>query len=500
MAVDPDRLKKLPNELFDQLLTYLDLPSIRNLRLASKQHAAKCLSAAFFKYYREQETDLTPRSLLRLRQITSHHPLGGAVKRLTVVAVYHDPSCLLMRIRRLRDPLRRTDKPRIVEYHKELSNRMSQLYSIISTRAEQHGQFSDDIISSLSHVLKTLGSVDTLKLTARVIRAPFEKDNPEPSSSSQFVNWNCLWKDCHRLLRLVTSAMSKSAVEVATFSVFNDCFGKVQSRAFLDLNKDLNNLQFLSQSGSKIKTLKLTFSTATQIPETVDIISTSDGSMQHLRPVRIACSAEPARSSENFPGVAGFLNQTPNLRALELSMYNTLEGAPWVYSNLFGDVAKTVRLPELRRLTLRGIWATPSFVLLFLRNHPDLTRVDLREVHITGGTWEPILRHLESMPKLAELHLENLWSGSEHLLNLLPKNPVFDDGNRGSGCSYPIKNGALVHTRDVSVDELKEGLSFVRSRGSSRGKGSRFLMKWIQRRKKDYGPPKQPYVNSRALV
>lgn len=214
----------------------------------------------------------------------------------------------------------------------------------------------------------------------------------------------------------------------------------------------------------------------------------------------MACSDNSAKANENFPGVAGFLNQTPNLESLDLFMYNTLEGAPWVYSNLFSDVAKTVRLPQLRRLTLRGIWASPSSVLLFLRNHPDLTRVDLREVHITGGTWEPILRHLESMPKLAELHLENLWSGSEHLLNLLHKNPAFDDGKRGYGYSYPIKNGAMVHTRDIGVVELKEGLSFVKSRGSSRGKGSRYLMKWIQQRKIDYGPPEQPYVNSRVAA
>lgn len=228
MAVDRDRLEQLPNELFDQLLAYLDLPSIKNLRLASKQHAAKCLSPAFFEYYREQETDLTPFSLRRLRQITSHHALGCAVKRLTVVALYHDPSCLLMRIRRLRDPLRRPDRPRIVEYHKELSARMGQLHGIMVVRHGQHGQFSDDIVASLSQVLETLGSLDVLKLTARVRRAPFEKDNLEPSSSVRFVNWNCLWADCHRLLRLVTSGMSKSGVEVATFSVFDDCFGKVQ--------------------------------------------------------------------------------------------------------------------------------------------------------------------------------------------------------------------------------------------------------------------------------
>lgn len=101
------------------------------------------------------------------------------------------------------------------------------------------------------------------------------------------------------------------------------------------------------------------------------------------------------------------------------------------------------------------------------------------------------------MPKLATLHLENLWSGSEHLLNLLPKDPVFQDSERVPGNFYPTRHGAMVHTRDIGVEELKKGLDFVKSRGSSRGKGSRHLMQWIQKRKLDYGPPEDPYVGSR---
>lgn len=235
----------------------------------------------------------------------------------------------------------------------------------------------------------------------------------------------------------------------------------------------------------------------TFVPPTTDVIFTSDGSMKHLPAVRIPTSEMQARAHENFPGVALFLRQTPNLEALDLFLYNTLEGAPWTYSNLFSHIAQTVHLPKLRRLTLRGIWTTPNSLLLFLRTHPDLTHIDLREVHVTGGTWEPILKNLVSMPSLAELHLENLWSGSEHLLNLQPKNPVYDDKERAPGRSYPTRNGTMVHTRDISVEELKDGLEFVKSRGSSRGKGSRHLMKWIQQRKMEYGPPEEPYANSR---
>lgn len=235
----------------------------------------------------------------------------------------------------------------------------------------------------------------------------------------------------------------------------------------------------------------------TVVPPTNDIVFSSDGIMKHLPAVRIPTSETRARAESNFPGVARFLRQTPNLEALDLFLYNTLEGAPWAYSAMFNNISTIVHLPQLRRLTLRGIWATPTSLLLFLRNHPDLTQIDLREVHVSGGTWEPILKHFQTMPRLTKLHLENLWSGSEHLLNLQPQNSMYDDEKKIPGHYFPTRHGTMVHTRDISVEEIKDGLDFVKSRGSSRGKGSRHLMKWIQQRKIDYGPPEEPYVNSR---
>lgn len=227
MADAYDRLSALPNELYDQVLSHLDLLSTKRLRLASPLHARKCLSPAFLAYYHEQETDLTPASLQRLLDITAHTALGPAVRRLTVVAVFHNPSGLLAKIRRLRHPNRR---PRTTEIgavlNGELLSLIGQLYKIMSIRHEQQAQFSDDIVESLSRVLGNLRSVDTLRLTTRLLRPAH--DYIDRACRNQGVNWNCLWADCHLLLKIVTSAMSMSRINVTTFSIFNDCFGKVQ--------------------------------------------------------------------------------------------------------------------------------------------------------------------------------------------------------------------------------------------------------------------------------
>ncbi|POS74747.1 hypothetical protein DHEL01_v206864 [Diaporthe helianthi] len=499
MASARDRLRALPNELYNQVLSHLDLVSMKRLRLTSQPHARKCLSPAFLEFYKYQETDLTATSLQRLREITIHPALGPAVKRLTVVAVFYNPSSLLLAIRRLRDPLRGTWTETIPvdpnARNKELLDKIGQLYKIMSIRHEQQGQFSDEIVDALSHILGNLGSLDVLKLTARVIRPDLDK--ADQSVNARGVNWNCLWADCNRVFKLATCAMTMSQVHVKTFSVFTDCFGKIQSRVLNSLNTDLSNVDSISHTGASIKSLNLGLSTATVVPVTSDIIFHKDGSMKHLAPVRIATTETRGRTEDNFPGVAAFLQQTPNLEALDLYMYNTMDGAPWAYSGIFSHISKTVHLPKLRRLALRGIWTKQSDLLLFLHNHPHLTHIDLRELHVNGGPWEPILKHLQSMPDLASMHLENLWGGSEHLINLQPVNPLYGREERIPGQFYPTRNGTMIHTRDIGVEEIKNGLEFVKSRGSSRGKGSRALFKWIQQRKIDYGPPEEPYTNPR---
>lgn len=214
--------------------------------------------------------------------------------------------------------------------------------------------------------------------------------------------------------------------------------------------------------------------------------------MDHRAARQLSSESIATRTPEDFLGIAAFLRQTPELEGLDLHMYNTLAGPPSAYDKVFMHIAKDVLLPKLRRLTLRGIRTTHDALLRFLRNHMDITVLDLREVHISGGTWETILKQFQHMPKLSKLHLENLWSGSEHLLNLKPANSMFDDGRRGPGYSYGTKNGTMVHTRDITLEELRQegGLKFLAIPGRSRGQGSRALMGWMVERAQAYGPPR----------
>lgn len=223
-----DYLLALPNELFGLILEHLNLNAIRKLRLISTQYADKCLCPAFKRYYSHQETDLTPSSLQRLFEITTHPTFGPAVNELTVVAVFYDPSSTIATIRTLRrhgslPPW--TSLSLSQERAQQILANTMRLSWIVGRRQEQQGQFIDDLVASLAHILANVGSFRSLRLTARVVRDPSRRDQ---SSTPGKMNWNVLWADCHRLFKIVALAMTASKVNIDTFSIFDECFGKVQ--------------------------------------------------------------------------------------------------------------------------------------------------------------------------------------------------------------------------------------------------------------------------------
>ncbi|KUI59979.1 hypothetical protein VP1G_07191 [Cytospora mali] len=487
MAQDP--FLALPNELFDVVLTCLDLSSIKMLRLTSTQYASKCLCPAFKRYYSHRMIDLTPFSVQRLLQLATHPVLGPAINDLTIVHVFYDPSTWINTINSLRRDEGTIPDPK--ELKRQFSVSTGHLAWLLSKRQQQQGQFIDDIVASLAQVLRNIGSLGSLRLGTCIVRQrTSDHFRLYDAAAPGGFNWNALWDDCHRLLKIVTLAMTRSKVNVDTLSVFDKCFGKVQSKFLTEISTDLTSRGFPEATGDKIKNLHLSFSTATVVLGS-DIAFMTHGSMIPLLSERLPEGVSSARDPENFPGVAAFLKLTPELESLDLYMYNTLDGPPRAYDIVFTHIAKEVLLPKLRRLTLRGIRTTKEALLLFLRNHPGITGLDLRDVHVSRGDWSPLLKHFQSMDKLSRLHLENCWSEPTHLLNLEPENKLFDDGKRGHGHSYSTKNGTMIHTRDITSEELRQegGLRFVKMKGSTRGKGSRTLMAWMKERREAYGPP-----------
>lgn len=218
-----DLFVALPNEVFEVVLTFLDLESLARLRLTSTRYAGKCLCPAFTRYYSHQETDLSASSLQRLLELSTHPVLGPAVDRVAIVAVYYDPSVHISKIRRLTT----IPFPSVPEAHvtRLLLDSTLDLSWVMSRRQEQQGQFVDDLVASFAQIFENLASLGSLELRTRIIGFRSTRPAVRPAAG---MNWNALWTDCHRLLRIMVLAMARSKISVDTLSIFDQSFGKVQ--------------------------------------------------------------------------------------------------------------------------------------------------------------------------------------------------------------------------------------------------------------------------------
>lgn len=146
-------------------------------------------------------------------------------------------------------------------------------------------------------------------------------------------------------------------------------------------------------------------------------------------------------------------------------------------------------LPSLEQCYLRGIYASEESMLQFLENHPRINQLDLREMTLTSGSWEPIFKHLGSrMPALTRLRLSSLRDENESLRNL---NSVWEEGSGAAdySSSYPCGGGLrMVHTREFDADDLKKGLEF-KPCTPGRALGSPQLRRWLMSRQAEYCPP-----------
>lgn len=488
LAQPPSRLlsKNLPAELFEAILSYLDLQSIKCLRLTSKSVASSCLGPTFLSYVATQHTDLSQLSLEHLQALTLHPVLGPVVKHVVVESVFFDSRWYKWHFNaRTKALVGHTDNERRDTEPDRGSAGMNE-YTL--------NWFLTGAVPYLANVFRGVGALDSLELKT-AIDGP--KASPQVPTTVNYLgqDWHGLWAHCHRATTVVLSAVAQSNVSISRLSLFAR---EVTSSNFyylregrisgynLTLLADSLASQDFSRAGSHIKVLHLPFSTYTPTP-VINPPNLTTSRLPLCIPVR---AIDPrSRNQNEFPGVARVLAFTPNLTDLFLSMYNTLKGEPHAYAAVFDAIAASVRLPHLEQLSLRGMWVSENALLRFLSAHKaHLQEINLCEIHLPAS-YDRAFRCMAEMPQLKRVHLENLFSRTK-LVNLLPVDPRFDNGKRGRGYSYLLRSptgGHLVYKRDLGLEEIRAGLKFVEP--ATRARGGQELMWWIKERKILYGPP-----------
>lgn len=534
--IDPRTLGqfgRLPVELFEMVLLHSDFPSIASLRLTSTTLAARCMSPAYKAHFAHQKTDLSLDSLLRLQLLSGHKQLAPTVQQITVTAVWYDTIVwekIVYHARRRHNPKDENDK-----WDNELTTKIAiaQIEKLALLQRVWQGQSDEKTAKALSLLFLGFPSINSLKLDARVVQYVPPPEQPGCDATREWiddrladaskqgnVDFISLWTACGRTLDIVTQALGYCLypISIPSLSIFDQCFGKVQagyySREFmrvLDPEQSFLNTNF-KETIAKVKHLVLPFSTVTFLPDSVGLHL----GVHHVGatpPVnRISCRPKQIHFGSVMPGgdhtpIPRFISLMPHLESLTLYMYNTLDGQPTVHHQLFEHLSNDVRLPELQRLEMKGIWCERTALVRFLRAHPTITDLTLREIHLHGpiSVWDTLFVSLKQRrPPLSKLYLENLYFGRGTLLGLNHRDKVYSSD---TDLSFKAKNKSqddIVYGRYATPVELREGVDLAARNteaGASeppptRGKGDRKFMAWKKQRLNDYGPPRAPAGNS----
>ncbi|KAL8942969.1 MAG: hypothetical protein Q9211_001170 [Gyalolechia sp. 1 TL-2023] len=434
-------LHRLPAELIDQIIKDLDINSIRLVCKALHNHTF----TSFKRLFANQKTNLTSKSLERLFQIANHPQLGTAVQSLTVLTPILDAS--------------------------ELDRINTIKRSLI--RAQE-------------------GNLDSVTIEPPVWRRHY----PPYTPAQLTFGWERAWVRTARVYRVVTQAIAYSGVIVAALHIYRD--SQQWSIATWDIDPHIPTFEGanLGRAAVSIKNISLGVSTNAETDDEpiernrielsgVDRAFYEDGLTRYIH--WVPSNEAPTVAEENYPGVARLLKQMPNLERLDLRLYRRLGNHPTSYVKLFSYIVNEVVLRSLRHCTLQGIYVNELLLLTFLRTHPGLETLQLREVHLLSGSWEKIFAHFCAMPSLQEVTLQNIWAPGLRLISLAPKHLPTISVDDDNPTAYQCSDGIMMHTRTFSQEEIsREKFEFAKGPGK-RPMQSPAFSRWVASRALEYG-------------
>ncbi|OOG00328.1 hypothetical protein ASPCADRAFT_158261 [Aspergillus carbonarius ITEM 5010] len=533
---NPERdngLQYLPAIPFEIILTYLDLESVKALRLTSPILAEKCIGPRFSKCIQQPVLDVSPQNLRNLLALARNHVLSKKVRSLTFLATILDPSRLERSIQSgkyiIWGPI--GSRSEYVKSEEELTpeglaNAKSDLLWLKEQQEARAKESSCETIQLLQLVFKEFGNVDSIHLDGMVVHRPTDTGPP------QFNNWYLFWVRAWDVFTFVMTAMVQSGVSTKKLDFYRGtcrcCIpaGKITSYALgfspTDLEvlfKGLQSLE-LSMSGEIRDDFDLAEEdTPREEGKEAPPVRTSGSSREHI----FSGDDPRATLADGTPGITSlFLKNSPALRELNLTFRRTVRPASNVlnsYDRIIDSIARETQFPMLETCAFAGFPAKMASILLFLQKHPDLRSFTMQECRLTAGSWTPIFAQLErSMPRLENLSLANLFgkhmqnlryaqprvyfgdsadsseeaqtyekSGEREGVGMVILLPIWDTDQPNRQNEYLTTIGRAVHTRTFTREDLRKGLVFRPLHpGPGRPFGSPDYTNWINRRQRLY--------------
>ncbi|EHA25768.1 hypothetical protein ASPNIDRAFT_43818 [Aspergillus niger ATCC 1015] len=526
-----DGFSFLPTELFEALLSYLDVDSIKTLRLTSGKIAKRCLGPQFLACIQQPVLDVSSENFRSLLALSRNPELSKKISSLTLLATIMDIPGLEKNVKDGYYIIERSHGPifeRVgVDYSpEELCNAKKDLIWLKEQQEARERDSSSVLIGLLRFAIEQFGELDAINLDSAVIRGREER------RSLKHKEWIPLWTRAADVFSWVTTALAQSKASVKRLDIYQsnrECgiqSGNIRDESLLydrtELEISCKGLESLemSISGDIQDALDYNKKLEEEDEEDEDEDASREGDGQ-TSPRKKACTSTEHDLDETPKLPSFFLISAPALRKLELSFRRTAAPPDSEFMHkhnwIIDSIARETNFPLIESCTFAGFPARGESILLFLERHPSLQSLKIHECHLSSGSWTPIFAHLEtSMPELQNLNLSNLYG--KHMQNLKyvqgrgrntndnSEENAEDDWQEGDGMvvlrpiwdtnplprwtRYSSSNGSVVHTRSFTREELKKGLVFrPLGKGPGRIKGSPEFAYWRTSRKALYGPP-----------
>ncbi|KAF4945608.1 hypothetical protein FGADI_11789 [Fusarium gaditjirri] len=474
-----DRLSQLSGIPLDTILEHLDLVTYTNLRLTSRQLSTNTIHSRFF---RSAKTDLSLSSLHSLRDRVADPQLGPMLREITVVATLFDtqPAEATVQTRKKwpgfdKDELRRD----MENYRQRVENLRERSVACtdeevqearrdldwIQARIQQDTNTDvDQVTDLLSSIFENAANLRTINLDACIIAGHAKTCRPAEHyrwyrSAFKYSSWPSMWTAASQTFRIVTSAISSSRVELEKFQIFPGTpLCSVQLRHVEDHCRALNS-DSLVAACKNITSFGLSFSTHMLIEASS---TQGEGLFRHAfaakSPYRLNQHLES--DAEDFTGAATILTYMPNLASLYLHLHHLDHLVLPEYTQAFAHISQAIRLGRLRELSLRGLPLRPDDLVLFLINHPAITKLSLDGILLVGGSWSTAFSCIEAMPALESLHLSSLSTEYHHITNLDPVKCTFEVDLQDREKWVTCGGGHILHKRYMCREEIRQGLDF----------------------------------------
>ena len=483
----------LPSEVLENILTYLDLASIKALRLVHRELGVRCLGPHFVHHLRAS-TDLTRDNLASLDALGQNPVLRQHIHELTILGVYYAADEANVRLGRQPSP---NDWR---EWDWTAPNLESDADWLEKQRAAQEELSSEDVTNLLAGTLQRFKSTSLkrIRLDVSVVLGPSMRTNTRHGV------WLETWTTASKVYKMTLDAIAKSGIDITHLDIYRQT---PNCAVFLSNYTQVGGLD-LKAIGATLQNLQLSLCTDVDDGTWEWEYGRETDSKVIDRTFGHVVELPRGNKPQAIPGLIQLLQATPNLRHLDLHLYHFPVDCD-AYHFVLTALADQVTFPHLQSLALSGFPVTEASLLRFLSTHATLESLTLQEIHIVQGTWTPVLTCINNMTPLTMVHLASLWwtvgetppsddagpiPAPRKLVNLHttwdetdPITPSKRFPQDGGDHFFANPDNYIVHRRSFCAEDLRRGLVFRPT--PKAGMGSARRNAWKNHRREIYGPP-----------